>query len=265
MRRAFAALTVVGLVGAASLAVAQGAYSPATSGYLTPQTTPDAARILPPAPIAGSLRDEQDRAVFKATRALEGTPRWAMAQNDVSQAPANTMADFSCAIGAELTASNAPRLYGLLGRMVKDASREVNASKAVFKRKRPYLIDEGSICVPMTDDLAASPDYPSGHTTWGWSVGLILAELAPERGTEILVRARAYGESRVVCGVHNASAIEAGRTAGAALVAALHGDRAFRADLAAAREEVETAREAAGPPRPTCEAQNQLAATTPYP
>jgi acid phosphatase (class A) len=33
-------------------------------------------------------------------------------------------------------------------------------------------------------------------------MGLILAELAPERATPILNRGRAYGESRVVCGVH---------------------------------------------------------------
>ena len=49
---------------------------------------------------------------------------------------------------------------------------------------------------------------------------MILAELEPDRASDILVRARAYGESRVVCGVHNASAVEGGRIIAAAMVAA---------------------------------------------
>ena len=36
--------------------------------------------------------------------------------------------------------------------------------------------------------------------------------------TDILIRARAFGESRMVCGVHNMSAIEAGRTNGSIVV-----------------------------------------------
>ena len=48
--------------------------------------------------------------------------------------------------------------------------------------------------------------------------------------TQILVRARAYGESRIVCGVHNLSAVEAGRTNASALVAALHGSPQFRSN-----------------------------------
>jgi membrane-associated phospholipid phosphatase len=40
--------------------------------------------------------------------------------------------------------------------------------------------------------------------------GLILAELVPEAASDVLARARAFGQSRIVCGVHNASAVEAG-------------------------------------------------------
>jgi acid phosphatase (class A) len=264
MRTRIATLAAILMICGAGFALARDAYQPPTSGYLTLATTPDVARILPPAPTPGTDRYNTDRAVFKATRALQGTPRWTLAQNDVSSAVGDTLADFNCALGVTLTAANAPQLSGLLTRVGKDAGRQVTAAKNVFKRQRPFVIDEGAICEPRTDDLAASPDYPSGHTTWGWSAGLILAELAPDRATEILVRARAFGESRVVCGVHNASAIEAGRTTGATLVAALHADRAFRADLEAARAEVARAREFAGPLAPACSAQAALIAATPY-
>jgi acid phosphatase (class A) len=109
--------------------------------------------------------------------------------------------------------------------------------------------------------LAASPDYPSGHATWGWIGGLILADLAPDRATPILVRARAFGESRAVCGVHSISAVDAARTNASAIHAVLQSDATFRADLEAARAELARAR--AGGPTPDvamCKAEAELAA-----
>jgi acid phosphatase (class A) len=77
---------------------------------------------------------------------------------------------------------------------------------------------------------------------WAW--GLILAEIAPDRSTEILRRAREIGDSRIICGVHYLSDVEEGRTNGSILVAALHANPAFRSDLAKARAEVAAARAA---------------------
>lgn len=267
-RRVMGAALVVALA-AAGMAVAQQAAAPAPApslpvGYLTPQTWPDAARILPPAPATGSSREARDQEIFKTTRASEGSPRWALAQNDVPTLPQAMLKNFSCAVGAELTPQNAPKLTAMLGRVGLDAGRQVAAVKDVFKRKRPYLIDDGNICVPKSDSLAASPDYPSGHATWGWSIGLILAEIAPDRATPILARGRAFGESRVVCGVHTVSAVEAGRTNGGALVATLHGDPQFRADLEAARTEVAALRKTAAAEPAACAVEAELVATGPY-
>ena len=46
-------------------------------GYLG-DAAPDTTFVVPPAPQAGSPEAEADRAIFKATRALQGTPRWDM-------------------------------------------------------------------------------------------------------------------------------------------------------------------------------------------
>ncbi|HEY3694923.1 phosphatase PAP2 family protein, partial [Phenylobacterium sp.] len=172
--------------------------------------------------------------------------------------------DMACAVGVELTPQNAPRTTALVIKVLPDVGRATNRPKELYKRKRPYLIDEGPICVAKTDDLAASADYPSGHTTWGWTVGLILAELAPDRSVPILERARAYGESRLVCGVHNMSAVEAGRTNASIVVAALHGSPEFRKDLEAARKEVAAARKAGpAPDAAACDEEAKLVAS-PY-
>lgn len=253
-------ITALGFAHAASAQVVQPIPAPAPTrpalpiGYLTPETWPDAAKILPLPPTTGSAREAVDQGVFRATRALEGTPRWAMAQADVPTQPDALLKGFSCAVGVDLSAQIAPKLTILLNRTAIDMGRQVSAVKDVFKRKRPYLIEAGKICVPPSALLDASPDYPSGHSTWGWSMSLILAELAPDRVTPILNRGRAYGESRVVCGVHSPSAVDAGRTNGASLIATLHGQAAFRADLEAAREELAALKAKAAPMPASCAA-----------
>ena len=274
MRRILIGLSLTGVLAAAGIALAQPASAPAVAppasplptGYLTPESRPDAGLILPPAPATGSAREAQDQAVFKATRALEGSPRWSLAQNDVPSLPTNMLKDFSCAVGVQMSPDATPKLLAMLSKMGIDASRQVSSVKDVFKRQRPYLIaGEGDICTPKTESLAASPDYPSGHATWGWAVAMYLAELAPDRATPILVRGRAFGESRVVCGVHSVSAIEAGRTNGGAVLAAWRGNPTFRADMEGVRAELQALRKTgAKPDAAMCKAEAEQTARTPW-
>ena len=265
MRPVLTAAVCTGLLATiAGIALAQ---PPApVQGYLTVQTAPDGSQILPPQPTAGTDRYSLDRTIFKATRALEGSPRWALAQNDNKLTTGDLEADFSCALHAKVTPANAPKLTTLMARAARDAGRVSNNAKDVFKRLRPFRIDEGNICIERTDALAASFDYPSGHATLGWTIGLILAELSPDHSTAILTRARAYGESRVVCGVHNASAIEGGRTAGAITFAAVNGSPEFRADMGAALAELAAlqANPANAVDPAVCRAESELTARTPY-
>jgi acid phosphatase (class A) len=163
----------------------------------------------------------------------------------------------------DLNEKSAPRLDAILRKLGPDVLAAVVKPKNLYQRKRPYLIDEGEICVAKSTALAESPDYPSGHATWGWTIGLLIAELAPDRATPVLSRARAFGESRVVCGVHNASAVEAGRMNGATLVAALHGEAAFRADMDGARAEMAALRASAPQPQ-ACAAEAALTAHRPW-
>jgi acid phosphatase (class A) len=237
------------------------AAKPHGEGYLDDRSAPDTVRILPPAPATNSPEDRADQAIFKATRKLEDSPRWALAKSDSDEEA--ILETFSCATGAPLSADTAPRLAALLARVRVDEKRAVDAPKDLYGRKRPFITLAGPICAKRKE--TKSPDYPSGHATWSWAVGLILAELAPDRATDILVRARAFGEGRVVCGVHNASSIVEGRTTASALVAALHGDAAFRADLEAARAEMSSLRATShAPDAGQCNAEAALIASHPW-
>lgn len=234
------------------------------AGYLAPARVPQVTAVLPPAPQAGSARYEADRQIFKDTRKLEGTPRWALATSDVDGKVPVMLKHFSCAVGVQLDAAKLPRLSGLLERVDLDADRVTAPAKQANHRLRPFQIDDGAVC-QSKDRLAHSFDYPSGHATWGWSVGLILAELAPDRATDIDLRARAFADSRVVCGAHNFSAIEAGAMNAAAIVAALHGEPAFRQDLASVRGELDSYRRSAAPvDGQQCAAEKDLIQAAPY-
>jgi acid phosphatase (class A) len=233
-------------------------------GYLAPTGLPDTTRILPAAPVKGSARYEADRQVFLQTRKLEGTPRWALATDDVDLSVPAMLRHFSCAMDADLQADKLPRLTALLERADRDADESTRAPKQANKRLRPFLIDEGNICQPK-ERLAKSYDYPSGHTTWGWTSGLILAQLAPDRANEIDLRARAFADSRVVCGAHNLSAIQAGAINGAVVFNALQAVPAYRADLEAARSELDANRKSASKPDgQKCEAERTLIVNAPY-
>lgn len=228
-------------------------------GYIDRQGF-DVTGVLPAAPAEGTDRYELDRRIFRATRSLQGTPRWALATNDVQTDTAHLMADFSCAAGIVLTPGRAPRLARLLARASADTDAETAMAKRHFKRLRPFQIDPGPICQPASE-VADSYDYPSGHTTLGWTWASILAELLPQRAAAILARGRAYGESRIVCGVHNASAVEAGRTSAAATLAVVRASPAYRADFAAARRELAALRRAsAQPDRAQCQEEADLVA-----
>lgn len=260
LKLAILALCATAALGAAP---APGAAPPGTIQPYLAAGDLDTYAILPPAPVAGTTRYEADRTVFLQTRRFEGTPRWALAKADDSSA--GILRGMTCALGVELTAQNAPLTYRLFTRVARDASAVTNRPKDIYKRQRPYLVDEGPTCIDKTEALAGSPDYPSGHNTWGWAVGLILAEAVPDRATPVMARARAFGESRLVCGVHNMSAVHMGWANGSMMVAALHGKPEFRRDLDAVREEIARVRKAAPPPdAAACDAEAKLIATPLY-
>ena len=232
------------------LAPAASAQTPAArpAGFLTSATLPNAIATIPVAPKEGEARNTLDWDIFRKTRALEGTDRWALAKNDDSYKPVDLLKDFSCSVGVSLTPENSPALMSILQRTTLDAGLAAEAAKQLYRRTRPFLHNPGNICIDREGGIAKSFDYPSGHASLGWTAGLVIAQLAPDHATPVLARGRAYGESRVVCGVHNMSAVEAGRTNAAGVFAALQGSDEYRAALDKARAELAAARAAGGAP-----------------
>ena len=239
------------------------------AGYLTREQTVDGYLVLPPPPRPGSRDPGEllDRQGFDAAEAMKDSPRWALATRDADESPQAALADFDCVFGLDLSPRTAPALLRMLARVRSDAGTQTTREKTRFQHWRPFVSYGGPICTAdETDKVAHSWSYPSGHTTMGWAYGLILAELAPDLATPVLERARAYGESRVVCGVHTVSDVTEGEVAGSMLVARLHADAAFKADLEASRLELAALRRSGGaiPAGRQCAVEREAMARTPW-
>ena len=170
---------------------------------------------------------------------MRGSARWALATSDADLKLPEAAGTFSCALDVPIGEAQTPRLYVMLRRTLTDVGLSTYTAKDHYRRTRPFGENEEPICTPEDQAaLAKDGSYPSGHTAIGWAWALLLTEVSPERADAILARGAAYGESRNVCNVHWYSDVVAGRQIGAATLARLHADAAFRADLAAATKEV---------------------------
>jgi acid phosphatase (class A) len=234
------------------------------SGYLG-AAAPDEKIFLPPPPSDKSVAGKADLAIFRATRSQKDSPRWQLASRDAAVDPASILDGFGCALGARLRLSDMPAFARLMQRTMADAGPLIGPSKERYQRPRPFLRAKGPVCTPLTPEFSKSGSYPSGHSTVGWVYALVLTELVPDRSSELLARGRVFGESRVVCGVHYASDVEAGYTLASGLVAALDANPGFRADLEAARAELDQARkQAPAPDAAECAIEKEASAKRPW-
>jgi acid phosphatase (class A) len=234
------------------------------AGYLTKEEAVDSLALVPPPPAAGSSILAADEEANRGGVALRGSPRFAQATEDANLTFPRAAGTFACAVGAPITEVDTPHLYTLLRRVLSDAGYSTGSAKSKYMRKRPFLVNGEPTCTPAEEkDLAKQGSYPSGHSAAGWAWGLILAEVAPDRAEAAVERGRAFGQSRVVCNVHWQADVNEGRILGAATVARLHGDAAFRADLEAAKKELAAVRAKGLTPDRDCKA--EAAALSPAP
>jgi len=211
-------------------------------GYLDPTQLPDSLALLPPPPPSGSEAFARDEEVSKAMARPPGGPRWSLAASDADLKFPHSINAFACATGFTIDQKSTPTLYKLIARTMIDIGLSTYKAKNKYQRVRPFVAHGNTTCYPP-DEAALRKDgsYPSGHSALGWGWALILTEIAPQHTNAILQRGRDFGQSRLVCNVHWASDVDAGRVIASAAVARLHADQAFQTDLQAAKAELANA------------------------
>jgi len=207
--------------------------SPARIGYLEAEQV-DLIGLLPPPPSDPELVQSEIDYLLSLQR------------NRTEAQVAQTRADqemkldrFLPAIG-DIDPERLPKTRAFFVRFGNDLHEIVGATKSVWQRPRPFLLDASiDPCVPRPKGSS----YPSRHNAYAMLAAEVLSRMAPDRRDALFARARQYGEQRMIGGVHYPSDVEAGRMAGLIIAARLFANPAFAADLAEATAELQAARQ----------------------
>ncbi|MBQ9406987.1 MAG: phosphatase PAP2 family protein [Desulfovibrio sp.] len=205
--------------------------------FSTKEQGVDSLAFLPPPPSYDSLAFANDRAMYVQGLALRTSERGLQAVRDCDKG--HLVESFSQAYGGTITAQDMPETFLLLRRASRElGSLSTRTAKKGYARLRPYVLYNAPTCKPDDEEgHRKSGSYPSGHSAMGWGLALILSEINPGRKEILLHRGYEIGQSRVICGYHWQSDVDAARLAAAAGVANLHANAAFLEQLRKAKEE----------------------------
>lgn len=221
--------------------------------YLQVEDLPDILSFLPPPPEEGSPTFEADKAIH--AWAL-GQKQGERAQRAIREGTTNvdSMAlSFSGAFGKKLSRETTPLTMYLLERSIRTFRLAATKPKNAYLRKRPYVyFNEGTLIPEYEEEERNTGSYPSGHTTRGWGMALVLAQLNPERQDTLMACGYEWGQSRVIANYHWQSDVDASRLMTSATFARLQACEEYRKDLAAAMEELYA------PEKPAREGDEQL-------
>ena len=121
-------------------------------------------------------------------------------------------------LGDWFTAENLPFLAAFFHQVDDDGDLIFSDVKTLYFRPRPPFADSR---VHPCVELKTTGSYPSGHSSQAWMWAGLLAEIFPEKRTEILDRARDVDWGRVIGGVHYPTDTIGGKLLGDAIVAEL--------------------------------------------
>jgi acid phosphatase (class A) len=144
-------------------------------------------------------------------------------------------------LGPDFDLKKLPKTAKLFAELENEQSVAANIAKKHFLRNRPWAIDPSLVACDYKPNAAPLTSYPSGHATLSYSEGYVLAQLMPEKATPILSRAQEYAYSRVVCGAHYPTDIEASHVLGTELAMMLMDNAQFADDFKASRAELRVA------------------------
>jgi len=188
----------------------------------------------------GSIEDDADRHSVEAWQKASAERRQLATLDEQLVFPR-----FEDAFGHAIDRKSSPALIKLLNRAMRDVGATAFPAKDHYQRPRPFQRIQlqhacGNEPPPKPEaNPTRGTSYPSGHSSAGWAVAMILARVAPERAEAIMARGTDYADSRVICGRHFPSDVEAGHTVAAAVIARLDASPEFQKDLAEARAELD--------------------------
>lgn len=204
----------------------------ANAAMLDPVTIqPD--QFLPPPPAEGSVAAQAEMKEVNDIIARSSAEEiGAAARDDADESPDI----FNAAIGFDVMTR--PETLKLLKMVAAEEEGDTKRAKTFFHRKRPWVIDPAVKTCTLEKLNQVPNSYPSGHASLGYSLGVVLAHVTPEKSQAILARASEYAEHRLICGMHFRSDIVASQQYGTVLALRLMENPAFMAQMNKARAEL---------------------------
>ena len=141
------------------------------------------------------------------------------------------------AFGLEINETATPEIWKLMETSLATTDPMRKETKAFYQRQRPFERFDDAMPSHEEDDLRGEGSYPSGHSLRGWTISLLLAQIAPGRAAEIFSRGWDYCQSRVIVGAHWQSDVDNSRTAASIGFCALQGSDEFIAQMKKAQQE----------------------------
>ncbi|BAB49769.1 acid phosphatase [Mesorhizobium japonicum] len=191
----------------------------------------DLTMILPPPPANDSA---QTKAELGEVLTLQVTRTPEMVAGAVADSEENVWR-FANVMGPNFNKEKLPKFSAFFDRVVETEGAVVDPAKDVWKRPRPHQLSD---LVKPVVKLSSSGSWPSGHATVGTMMGIILADMVPEKRAEIMARAAEYAHNREIGGIHYASDVEMGKISGSVIAAVLLNRDDFKAEYEVARAEL---------------------------
>jgi acid phosphatase (class A) len=190
-------------------------------------------QLLPAPPKDGSPKALAELAEVRAFDHNRTPSELAQARHDDQTENATAFAE---AMGPGFDLTKLPATAKLMADVQVEEKAAAKAAKDHFLRNRPWVIDTALQSCSKED--APQSSYPSGHSTMGFSMAVILARLEPAKAPAIMARAAEYADNRLVCGMHYRSDVVAGQALGTAVALKLLDLPAFRMEMDAAAQEL---------------------------
>ena len=207
--------------------------------YIELDQLPDLIKVMPEPPAFDSPEFANDVVRYNwGKEQRQDSARLAMAIADAEWFDHTKMyAQWKEAFGLEISESATPEIWKLLETSLATTDPMRVDVKAHYQRQRPFDRYKDPMPSHEEDDLRGDGSYPSGHSLRGWSISLILAQIAPARANEIYKRGWEYCDSRVILGAHWQSDVDLSRAVASVGFCALQGSKAFIAQMKKAQSE----------------------------
>jgi len=203
----------------------------ADGGGARPATV-ELSKLLPPPPAAASAAAQHDLQLVLAVQQSRTAAEMAAAKADTER----SVFRFADALGPSMQPTTLPKTTALFARVAALDKQAVKATKDYWRHPRPAIVSDQ--VHPLAPEKPDDWSYPSGHSTFGYTTAVLLANMLPEKRDAIFARADLYAQHRIVMGAHFPSDVEAGRIAGTVIAAQLLQDPLWHADFVAARDEL---------------------------